>query len=258
MDEKVNTFEIDNQQPSFSSSTMKYSRKNMGELYLITGPNNKRYVGQTLMQWSNGRDHDSFDRFEEHIRESKSKNSGCLILNNAIRKYGRDTFSVRVLLRSHSSLLNAFEIVCIKIYKTQEPNGYNIRSGGSRGRFSKESRKRMSLSKMGKKNHNYGKPRSLETKKKISQKKSGVNHHFYGKHLSLDHRKKLSIVRKKYDKTLPMYMCYLKARPTHYVSEGYGIFNHPTGAKKQWTSKYLTLKEKYKLALEYLHELNKG
>ena len=53
-----------------------------------------------------------------------------------------------------------------------------------------------------------------------------------------------------------MYMVYLKSRPNHYVDEGYAITNHPNGKNKSFTSKKLSLKEKYDKALNYLNELN--
>ena len=113
----------------------------------------------------------------------------------------------------------------------------------------------MRLSKLGEKNHNFGKPRSDVTKQRISEANSGENHHFYGKELTYDHKLKLSKSHKKTTE-LPMYMVYLKARPTQYQDEGYSICNHPKGKNKTFTSKQLSLNEKYKLALEYLTQLN--
>lgn len=53
-----------------------------------------------------------------------------------------------------------------------------------------------------------------------------------------------------------MYMNYLKERPTTSQSEGYCITNHPKGKNKYFTSKLLSLNEKYKLAESYLNSLN--
>jgi hypothetical protein len=41
-----------------------------------------------------------------------------------------------------------------------------------------------------------------------------------------------------------------------YQDEGYSISNHPKGKNKTFISKKLSLNEKYKLALNYLSELN--
>lgn len=112
----------------------------------------------------------------------------------------------------------------------------------------------MRLAKLGEKNHNFGKPRSDETKEKIRISKLGEKHHFYGKELSLEHKLNLSKSHKKDD--LPMYMVFAKPRPKYYQDEGYTICNHPNGPNKSFTSKKLSLNEKYNLALEYLNQLN--
>jgi hypothetical protein len=133
------------------------------------------------------------------------------------------------------------------------PNGYNIRSGGSKGKHCEESKERMRQSKLGEKNFNYGKPRTDECKKNISIAKSGENHHFYGKSLSDDHKLKLSA--KKSDTTLPMYVCIISPRK-HSVG-GYAVDNHPFLKTKWFTSKKFTLEERLKLALEYLNSYKK-
>ena len=230
--------------------------KNYGIIYKITSSSGKSYIGQTIMIDSKGKSRDHMTRFEEHCKEAYNNQSGCVILNNAIRKYPKDSFQVEKITICHVHILDMYETFCIKFYNTLEPNGYNVREGGSNGRHSLLSRKRMSLSKMGNNNHNFGKPRSTKTKKAISDAKHGKKHHFYGKNLTQVHKKALSNVRKKYDKSLPMYMCYVKARPTHYCSEGYAICNHPNGKRKYFTSSKLTLEQKYNLAFKYLTELD--
>ena len=112
----------------------------------------------------------------------------------------------------------------------------------------------MRQSKLGSKNHNFGKPRSDETKEKIRISKLGENHHFFGKELSYEHKLNLSKAHKTID--LPMYLVYLKERPIVYQAEGYAITNHPKGKNKYFTSKKLSLIEKYQLAINYLNELN--
>lgn len=57
---------------------------------------------------------------------------------------------------------------------------------------SEESKKKMSVSVMGKNNPMFGKTHSDEVKKKLSIAKSGRNHPFYGKHFSEDHKRNLS------------------------------------------------------------------
>ena len=134
------------------------------------------------------------------------------------------------------------------------PNGYNLRIGGNTSTHSKESREKMRQAKLGKNNPNFGKPRSAAFKQILSIKKSGEKHHYFGKQLEQNHKEKLSISHKKdgLSEGLPMYMVYVKPRPEHYCAEGYAILNHPIAKNKYFTSKKLTLLEKFELAQQYL------
>lgn len=212
----------------------------MGYIYCITSPSGKKYIGQTKR--------DCNKRFNEHCKSL----GNCKILENAIIKYGKDKMKLYILEELDDSLLDEYEAKYIKEYNTLEPYGYNIRSGGSVGIHSDESRNRMRLSKLGENNYNYGKPRTDETKKVISISKSGERHHFFGKILSEDHKIKLSQSHKKYDKSLPMYIAYIKERPKHYQSSGYAVINHPTLKTMYFTSKRLSDEEKLNKAIEYL------
>jgi group I intron endonuclease len=241
----------------------KSSKMNKGEIYIITcETSGKQYVGQCKSYQKNGYKHGRRRRFQHHLNEAKNygKEKGCRILNSAIKKYGSENFSVKLLKKCPIADLDKWEQYYIRKYNTLAPNGYNIRTGGSRGKHCASSCEKMRQSKLGPKNHNYGKPRSEETKKKISEKKKGEKHHFYGKELTPEHKLALSISHKKRTpgkgSKLPIYMVYVKERPEHYCSEGYAILNHPTRKKKYFTSKKLSLEEKYNLALEFLNELN--
>jgi group I intron endonuclease len=215
----------------------------MGVIYCLTSPSGKKYIGQTLR------------KLEKRMNEHKKMITGCVALNNAIQKYGFDKFQIETLLEINDELLNLYESKFIDTYQTMYPNGYNIRSGGSvNSKHCDESRERMRQSKLGSKNHNFGKPRSEETKFAISNAKSGEKHHFYRKSLSLEHKLNLSKSHKK--DNLPMYMVKIKGRPDHYTSDGYAIINHPNLNTKYFTSKKLTDIEKYNLALDYLQSGN--
>lgn len=218
--------------------------------------NKKKYIGQTILLSSNGLKRGSQKRMYEHIREASNNIKGCTALNNAIRKYGSTNFNIETLLICDRNMLDYYEEKFILLYNTLAPSGYNIQTGGREGKHCNESKERMSLSKMGDKNPNYGKERDIKTKIKISLKKKGNKHHFYGKTLTEDHKKKLSISHKKYDKTLPMYMIYIKSRPQYYCDGGYAIINHPLGKNKYFTSKKFSLDEKYNMSIKYLSELN--
>jgi group I intron endonuclease len=216
----------------------------MGIIYLIRNNiNNKCYVGQTIRTLEK--------RWKEHCKVSE----GCTALNNAIKKYTPEQFTVSILIETDDELLDDLEIDYIKKYNSLFPNGYNIQTGGNKGkRHCEESCEKMRQAKLGVNNPNYGKPRSDETKEKISISKQGEKHHFYGKELSYEHKLNLSKAHKTDD--LPMYLVYIKARPQYYQDEGYAITNHPKGKNKLFTSKKITLEEKYQLANNYLNELN--
>jgi group I intron endonuclease len=212
----------------------------MGIIYCLTSPSGKKYIGQTIRSLEK--------RFEEHC-----KSKDCIALYNAIHKYKPENFIKEILLTCDDNYLDEYETKYIVLHNTLYPNGYNIRTGGSNGKHCDESKEKMRLSKLGYKNHNYGKQRTDETKKKISEKKSGENHHFFNKELSYQHKLNLSKSHKKDD--LPMYLIKLKARPDVYKSSGYAVINHPFLKTKYFTSKKFTEDEKYNMALQYLNSL---
>jgi group I intron endonuclease len=216
----------------------------MGIIYLIKNiTDNKCYVGQTTRTLRK--------RWLEHCKINK-----CVALSNAIQKYKPENFTIEQIYEGPEDELDEKEKEFIIKYNSICPNGYNIQSGGNKGKtHCEESRERMRLKKLGSNNYNFNKPRTDDTKKKISDAKKGEKHHFFGKKLTLDHKLNLSKSHKK-TSTLPMYLVYLKARPNVYQAEGYAILNHPSGNKKYFTSKLLTLEEKFKLASDYLNNLN--
>jgi len=159
-----------------------------GIIYCYTSPSGKQYVGQT---WEEGR------RKWFH----KSRHSECYALKHAINKYGYDNLKYEVL---HSGIVTQEEmdsLECLEIEQrnTLAPNGYNLNSGGSRGRWSEESKAKASRS-------HTGKIKSEETRRKISEahmgkvfspetrKKMGDTHR--GKPLSEETKEKLSIALK--------------------------------------------------------------
>lgn len=213
----------------------------MGIIYCLTSPSGKKYIGQTKRS------------FEKRLKEHLTCSGHCIILENAIQKYGLNAFDCEILIEVDNELLDIYEIKFIGLLNTIEPNGYNIRSGGSVATHSEASKERMRQSKIGEKNHNYGKPRSDIAKQNISKAKTGEKHHFYGKELSDAHKLALSKSFKKYDKDLPMYIAYLVERPEVYQSAGYVVKNHPYLKTKYFTSKKYTLEEKLIQAKEYLN-----
>lgn len=142
----------------------------------ITG---KMYVGQTRKT--------SLERWKEHCRETR-----CSALNNAIKKYGANSFIVfDVDTAETQDELDEKERIWIKRLGTMAPNGYNLRSGGRTGGvLSKEARQKISKAKA-------GKPLSDAQREAIkNRKQSGENHPMYGKHHTEEAKRKISAANK--------------------------------------------------------------
>jgi group I intron endonuclease len=107
-------------------------------IYKITNKINKKaYIGQTIMSLKR--------RWTGHIYKSKKSNTP---LHNAIKKYGADNFIIQEIGGANSqSELNYQEWLLIYNHNTLWPNGYNMmEGGGSKGKKSECSRKKMSKS----------------------------------------------------------------------------------------------------------------
>ena len=145
-------------------------------IYLITNKiNNKCYVGQT---WNTLQ-----KRWLNHC-----SNKGCIKLFNSIKKNGRENFSVKFLTLAHTQEVADFwEKVFILKFNSIE-NGFNIREGGSRGKVSDATKKKMSDWQVGRKlseehKENISKARmgfkpSNETRKKLSDVNIGNKNGF--------------------------------------------------------------------------------
>lgn len=143
----------------------------LGRIYLITNAvNGKKYVGQTIKPVEK--------RLKEHFKAAFSENRQAVICH-AIRKYGRDSFSV-ICLQDDVAIedLDAAEQYWVAFYDTFSENGYNATTGGNQCRISDETKAKISAALM-------GKPRSEETKKKMSESQKGVRvgtlNFFYGR-----------------------------------------------------------------------------
>ncbi len=112
-----------------------------GLIYLITNKvNGKKYVGQTRSHYKN---HDKYRpygiefRFKSHINkaECNTSTSQSTYLCNAVRKYGKENFSVEEVEVCELEDLDDREIHWIKEYGTMFPVGYNLTSGGKGARY---------------------------------------------------------------------------------------------------------------------------
>jgi group I intron endonuclease len=205
------------------SQDLKIEKEDLGHIYKITSPNGKHYIGQAVCVLSSGRNYGYLKRWQGHIIEANNYRGFCRILDNAIRKYGHKTFKVELLEEILISQLNQREEFWIKELNTLSPNGYNLRTGSSKG--SRE---------------------SDETKEKKRQSMYGKN---VGKILPKMERKREE------DSDLPKYI-----RSYHDSSgkEGYRISHHPKLKDRSFVSKYLTMDEKLNLALNYLNSSNES
>ena len=142
-----------------------------GEIYCITSPSGKKYVGQCLKYLSNGRKHGYIGRWKEHIRDSTYKDC-CRILNASIRKYGPENFTLEILKECPEDELNFYEKYYITNLNTLNPNGYNLTEGGNGGVQSYEVKEKISnsLKEYYKKNghHNF---ESLTKENRINRAK---------------------------------------------------------------------------------------
>lgn len=191
--------------------------KDMGDIYLLTCPSGKQYIGQAVKFLVNGKKWGYLARWKAHLNEIKHKKDYCRLLNNAIRKYGADSFKLELICECTLDEINDKEEYYIEKYNTLSPNGYNLTTGGkSKCRQSKETNIKKSASLMGK------------NKGRIMEKRKRKNSN---------------------DNDLPKYLRTCK--------NGYRISNHPIGFDKTFRSTKLTMEEKLNTALMYLELFNK-
>ena len=157
-------------------------------IYIITNiaDGHRQYVGQSL--------HDpmySGGRVQKHLKLHSPK---CPEIHNAVKEYGADNFDIEIIHYPGASqdAINAIEGWYIEKLKTQKPNGYNIRSGGARGKHAEETRQKIGEANKRQK----GKKLSAETRQKISEANKGEKNPFFGKTHSPETRRRISEANK--------------------------------------------------------------
>lgn len=187
-----------------------------GQIYLIKNKiNNKCYIGQAAcFVGSNNNKWGTFGRWKSHLKEAfKIGDDHCIILNNAIRKYGENNFEISTLIKCKMDDLNDYEIEFIKKYNSLQPNGYNIKEGGYKSKNSEDTILKM-------KESHYGKEHSEKTKIKIGKSQIG--------------NRRTSIIRKNSDDNiLPKYIISFRENN---ILKGYKINCFPIGINEK---KYL-------------------
>lgn len=227
---------------------------NSGTIYLITNIiNGKMYIGQTVNYLSNGKKWGVINRWKKHVKNSENENPECRLIGSAIKKYGKDNFSIQELIICNIEHLNYYEYDFINLYNTLSPNGYNLISGGKNGRFhSEETKKLMSLTRTGKKHSeetkikiglsHKNKKTTENTKKLIGMSSKYRNMNDNNKILLKDALEKINLP------DLPMYIYFSidKKRNSQVIS-----VKIPKNKSRKFSSKYLPLHEKINLAIEY-------
>lgn len=130
------------------------------ELYVITNlVNHKQYYGWAL--WCKR-------RWNEHKCGHGSK-----LVYQAIKKYGIENFRFKILCEGEVSFIKELEQIMIAEECSKAPYGYNLSDGGegTAGVIpSKETREKMSKSRMGKRNGMYGRKHSKDTRQRMRKR----------------------------------------------------------------------------------------
>lgn len=139
------------------------------EIYkIINISTGKIYVGQAVSHILNHKRYRPYGhqgRFRCHVSEAfSSKKNQSHYLNNAIRKYGVDSFTIELIEYCKIEDADEREIYYIKEFNSLYPNGYNLKNGGTIFTHSDESKKRVSNGIV-----NYYKNKKFEKFKHITQ-----------------------------------------------------------------------------------------
>jgi len=98
----------------------------MGYIYKITNTvTHKCYIGVTIQP-------NIQSRWNKHINSIHYK-EGCPLLKKSMKKYGIEKFKFEILIICFDEDVVKYEKEYIKKFNSQQPNGYNILSGGQIG-----------------------------------------------------------------------------------------------------------------------------
>ena len=142
---------------------------NNSQIYKITNKTNgKIYIGQaSCFVGTNNNRWGSLGRWKSHVSEAlKNSDDHCVLLNNSIRKYGQQNFEVKTLYKGNFSEINDKEVFYIQLFNSLVPNGYNLKTGGDKGKDSEETKNKKSVAHIGKEHSN-------KTKENISKGQIG-------------------------------------------------------------------------------------
>jgi group I intron endonuclease len=127
---------------------------------VINTVNDKVYIGQTWRTLQK--------RFSAHCDKNR-----CIKFNNAIKKYGKDKFKIELITITHTQeMADYWEKYFISQFDSIK-NGYNLTDGGSYGKHSEETKKKLSEMNKGKPSSNKGRKLSEDHKNKLSESHKG-------------------------------------------------------------------------------------
>lgn len=98
-----------------------------GKIYKITNKiNGKVYIGQTVKSLK--------ERFQRHCQSTSSKDKYHLnmVIKKAIKKYGKENFTIELIEEVETTRLDEREVYWISFYDSYN-NGYNCTLGGQNG-----------------------------------------------------------------------------------------------------------------------------
>lgn len=151
-------------------------------VYKITNEiNGKSYIGRTTQRLK--------VRMDEHIR-------GNLVISRAIKKHGRENFTIKVLFRSDNfDDLNKQEKILVKAHDTLLPNGYNVVEGGygtAGYKHKEETKLKMSQNR----GRYYKEDNSFYKKKHTKEARKKMSNYHKGKKLTEEHKKKVALANR--------------------------------------------------------------
>jgi len=187
-----------------------------GIIYRASLDDGRSYIGQTIKTLCL--------RAKEHKRDAEQRPKSNYFYN-AVKKYGFDKFTWEILMVAETKDdLDAYEEYYMTLFDTRnQAFGFNLKSGGSYGKHSERTKKKMSdshkgikfsaehkksLSKAGKgrifsEDHkkkiseaSKGRMISEETREKLSKVSTGNKNAMFGRKHSEETRKKMSEARK--------------------------------------------------------------
>ncbi len=100
------------------------------DIYLLTAPDGKRYVGQTQRFTRNGRSKWKRHGLEKRFAENVSAKRHQSLLRASLDKHGGASFTKEILVIVPKAQANHYETVFIEAYNTTGPIGLNMTTGG--------------------------------------------------------------------------------------------------------------------------------